>query len=61
MLAANHPVWKLLRYIVVGTILIVGCSTLYRSGFDPKDVVLIVTTVAGLAGYDQIKKKATEE
>jgi len=35
------------------------CSTLYKNGFDPKDLVLIITTLASLAGFDVLKLKAT--
>jgi hypothetical protein len=58
---SDHPIWKIIRYAVVGGVMTVLCATLYRNGFDPKDIVLILTTLSGLAGYDQIKAKITKE
>lgn len=56
---ADHPLWKIIRYAVVGIVMTVLCSTLYRSGFDQKDIVMIATTLLGLAGYDQVKAQIT--
>jgi len=56
----KHPIWLTIRYVVVGVVMIVLCSTLYKNGFDSKDVVLIVTTIASLAGFDSIKTRMTE-
>lgn len=56
----SHPLWKIIRYAVVSVTLIVLCSTMYKNGFDKKDIVLIATTLASLAGYDQIKSRMTE-
>ena len=61
MLAANHPIWRILRLAVVGAIMFVLCATMYRHGFDQKDVILILTTIGGLAGYDKIKNEVTKE
>ena len=58
---ADHPIWTILRYAVVGTVMIVLCSTLYRNGFDRKDIVLIATTLLGLAGFDQVKTRLTDK
>ena len=33
------------------------CATLYKNGFDPKDLVLIVTTLASIAGFDVFKTR----
>jgi hypothetical protein len=33
---------------------------MYRNGFDRKDIVLIASTLASLAGYDQLKARFTE-
>jgi hypothetical protein len=60
MPSADHPIWKIIRYAVVGIVMTVLCATLYKNGFDSKDMVLIITTIAGLAGFDQVKQKATE-
>jgi hypothetical protein len=58
---ANHPIWKLLRLVVVGVIMLVLCTFMYRNGFDQKDIVLIVTTLVGLFGYDVAKTQLTKE
>ena len=31
------------------------CATMYKNGFDPKDIILIATTLASLAGFDVVK------
>jgi hypothetical protein len=33
------------------------CSTLYKNGFDPKDLVLIITTLASITGFDIFKTR----
>jgi hypothetical protein len=55
-----HPLWKIIRLAVVGGILIACCSTMYRSGFDTKDIMLIATTLLGLGGFDQFKSMVTK-
>lgn len=57
----SHPIWKIIRYAVVATTLIVLCSTMYQNGFDKKDIVLIASTLASLAGYDHLKGRFTEK
>ncbi len=61
MMDANHPAWRIIRYAVVSGTMIILCSTLYKNGFDHKDIVLIVTTLLGLAGFDQVKTNMTKE
>ncbi len=56
----SHPIWKIIRYAVVSITLIVLCATLYKNGFDKKDIVLIASTLVSLAGYDQLKARMTE-
>ena len=58
---SDHPVWKIIRYAVVSLVMIIGCATLYKNGFDAKDTILILTTIAGLAGFDEVKKQITKE
>jgi|694.fasta_scaffold68922_5 hypothetical protein len=53
----KHPVWPIIRYVVVGGTMIAICSTLYKNGFDPKDLVLIITTLASIAGFDIFKTR----
>jgi hypothetical protein len=57
----DHPLWKILRLIVVGAILVVCCSVFYNNGFDRKDIVMIAMTLLGLGGYDQAKSVLTRE
>ncbi len=59
--AADHPVWRIVRYAVVGAVMIGLCATMYKNGFDAKDIVLITTTLASLAGFDQVKTQMTKE
>lgn len=58
---ASHPLWRIIRYAVVGIVMIVLCSTLYRHGFDRKDIVLIATTLLSLVGFDGIKTTLTKD
>jgi hypothetical protein len=58
---SDHQVWKILRLTVVGTIMTVLCSFLYKNGFDKKDIVLIAMTLLGLGGYDVAKMQLTKE
>ena len=53
----KHPIWPIIRTVVVGGTMIGLCATLYKNGFDPKDLVLIITTLASLAGFDALKTK----
>jgi hypothetical protein len=56
----KHPMWPLLRYIVLATTMTVLCSTLYNNKFDPKDLILIISTLASLAGVNFVEKKISE-
>jgi hypothetical protein len=56
----SHPFWKILRLAVVGIILVVSCSVLYKNGFDQKDIIMIAMTLLGLGGYDQVKAMVTK-
>lgn len=58
---SSHPIWKLLRLAAVGVIMFVLCSTLYKNGFDKQDIKLILLSLIGLAGYDQIKTQITQQ
>lgn len=51
---ANHPIWPIIRYAVVGTVMVIVCSTLYKNGFDKKDIVLIATTLLSWAGVQKL-------
>lgn len=56
----KHPIWPILRYLVLAITMIVMCSTLYKNGFDPKDLILIISTLASLAGVNFIEKTSTK-
>jgi hypothetical protein len=56
----KHPMWPLLRYVVLATTMTVLCSTLYNNKFDPKDLILIISTLASLAGVNFVEKKISE-
>jgi hypothetical protein len=58
---ADHPVYKIIRLAVVGTIMTVLCMFLYKNGFDKKDIVLIAMTLLGLGGFDVAKMQLTKE
>jgi hypothetical protein len=56
----KHPMWPLLRYVVLAVTMTVLCSTLYNNKFDPKDLILIISTLASLAGVNFVEKKISE-
>ncbi len=56
----KHPMWPLLRYVVLAITMTVLCSTLYNNKFDPKDLILIISTLASLAGVNFVEKKISE-
>ncbi len=58
---SSHPIWKIIRLAVVGVIMAVLCSFLYKNGFDKKDIVLIAMTLLGLGGFDVAKMQLTKE
>lgn len=53
----KHPIWPIVRYSVVASTMIILCNTLYKNGFDPKDLVLILSTLASLAGFDAFRNR----
>jgi hypothetical protein len=58
---ADHPVWKTIRLLVVGFVLVICCSWLYKNGFDRKDIITIAVTILSLGGFDQLKAALTKE
>lgn len=56
---ANHPVWKLIRLVVVGTILL-GCLAFVYAGLDKRDALTLIATLAGLGGFDMAKAVITK-
>ena len=53
----DHPIWKLLGYVVVGIVLTILCATMYRNGYDPKDLLLLLGVIGGMLGFDVGKAK----
>lgn len=53
----SHPVWKLLRLVVVCVTLVVSLNLLYHNGWAPKDYITLINTLTVLGGYDAIKTK----
>ncbi len=53
----KHPIWPLLRTIVISGTMIGLCATLYKNGLDPKDLVLLASTLVSLAGFDVVKAR----
>jgi hypothetical protein len=52
---ASHPVWNLIRLAVVGVVLVMLLKFNYN-GLDPRDVLTVFLTLAGLGGFDVLKK-----
>jgi len=57
---ANHPVWSLLRLLIVGSLLM-GFLTYNYNQVDKRDLVTLVGVLAGLAGYDKLMPKGGNE
>jgi hypothetical protein len=53
----SHPIWSNLRHIVQVVTMSVLCATLYKNGFDLKDLILIVTTIGSASGVDVLKSR----
>jgi hypothetical protein len=56
----THPIWKIIRYAVTGIVITIMCATLYKNGFDPKDIILIIGTLSSLLGVDIVKSMTTQ-
>lgn len=56
---ANHPVWKLLRLLIVGGLML-GFLALNYNRLDNRDTMTIFGTLAGLLGFDALKAKLTK-
>lgn len=57
----NHPLWKLLRLVVVCVTLVVSLNLRYHNGWAPKDYITLINTLAVLGGYDAIKAKLADK
>jgi len=53
----KHPMWPIIRMVVVSGTMITVCATLYKNGLDPKDLILLATTLASLAVFDVVKAR----
>ena len=56
---ANHPLWTILRLLVVG-LLLLGFLALNYERLDSRDATTILGVLAGLAGYDKLMPKTKE-
>ena len=56
----THPIWKSARLFVIGIIVVIYCATQYKNPINWTDVGLLVTLLAGVGGYDQVKDKVVE-
>lgn len=53
---ARHPVWKLLRSLVVGS-LALAALWLFYDRLDSRDIGTVLTMMAGVLGFDVAKDK----
>lgn len=56
---ADHPLWKLLRILVVGAILL-GFLALNYHRLDSRDATTILGVLLSLAGFDATKAQLTK-
>ena len=56
---ANHPVWKLIRLLIVGSLML-GFLALNYNRLDARDTMTIFGTLAGLLGFDVVKAAITK-
>lgn len=56
----SHPIWKLLRLVIVGGLML-GFLALNYNRLDSRDTMTIFGTLAGLLGFDALKAKLTRE
>ena len=53
-----HPVWRLLRLVVVGALLL-GFLALNYNRLDSRDTTTILGVLLGLCGFDAVKQQVT--
>lgn len=53
---ANHPLWNILRILVVGVTL-TGLLCVNYNAVDSRDITTVVSVIAALAGYDKLLPK----
>ena len=56
-----HPLWKIIRLLVVCVAILVVFQIGYSHGLGSVDIMPIVTILATLAGFDQLKSVVTSE
>ena len=54
----DHPLWKILRMLVVGGFVLASLWMFYDR-LDNRDLMTILTAMAGVLGYDLTKAKMT--
>lgn len=54
----SHPLWKIIRTAVVGSLLVAFLSLNYNK-MDERDITTILGIAAGLLGFDFTKDKIT--
>ena len=57
--AADHPIWKIIRLVIVGIVMfgIFYSKIVYKSDIELKDYFTIFFTLCALAGFDVGKAK----
>jgi len=61
MMAPDHPMWKILRLVVICVTLVFMCSFNYKNGFDVKDVGTIAIALLNTALFDKAKSVLTNK
>lgn len=56
----RHPLWKIIRTAVVGSLLLAFLSLNYNK-LDERDITTILGIIAGLLGFDFTKDKLTHK
>lgn len=41
----NHPIWDLLKYTILGILILLYSALMYKNGLDPKDILLPVIAI----------------
>lgn len=54
----SHPLWKIIRTAVVGSLLVAFLSLNYNK-MDERDITTVLGIAAGLLGFDFTKDKIT--
>lgn len=58
----KHPLWNLMRLLVVGLVLLGALALNYKNGFhQATDLTTLVEVLLALAGFDGLKKAFVKE